>query len=751
MPWSISRLRHWFLGAAIATVLLVAGTYFYARHRVQNALRQIPEKIGLDIKQTATGFTVSKSEQGRTLFKVQASKAVQFKEGGHAELHDVTITLYGRDSNRFDRIYGDDFEYDQQTGNVAAKGEVQIDLEANSEGVFSPDQSPPKDLKTPIHLKTRGLIFNQKTGDAYTPEKVDFQLPQAVGSAVGVHYAAQTNLLTLDSRVTINFSNPVAKLTALHGTITQDPRWVVLEHPRVEDAGRQFDSDQATLFLRPDNTLDHVLASGSVVLRTADQSGSEAHGDQLELTLDPRDGSLKTAVLSGNVVATAGGEQPMQANAGRAIFNFLPNQVLKNVHAEENVKLVQRQNPSGKSAVAQNLEVTAPAMDFLLSKRQRLESAVTSGAAQIAMLPAASPASGQQTLVTAAKFNAQFDNAGQLASLHGAPDARIVSKNPGQPDRVSTSQVLDATFHPGSGIDTIVQQGSVAYADAERKAWGDRARYTPADQILTLTGSPRVIDGGMTTTARSMRLNRTTGDAIAEGDVKSTYSDLKPQASGALLASSSPIHATAKTMTAHGSSAIALYSGGARLWQDANAVDAPSIEFDRDHRSMVANGTPTQTVSTVLEQVDKTGKSTPVAITSARLDYKDSDRCAHFDGGVVAKGADLTITSMQMDAFLQPRGQNFSESSPISGGKLDKIIASGKVVITQPNRLATGNQLVYNTEDDKFVLTGGPPSIFDAEHGKITGVSLTLFRHDDRVLVEGSSSEPTITETRVAR
>ena len=248
MSFSISRLRRWILGAAIASVLLVTGAYFYARHRVQNALKQIPDKIGLDIKQSATGFTVSKSEQGRTLFKVQASKAVQFKQGGHAELHDVTITLFGRDSNRFDRIYGDDFEYDQQTGTVTAEGEVQIDLEANPEGLLSPDQSAPRDLKTPIHLKTRGLIFNQKTGDAYTPEKVDFQLPQAVGSAVGVHYTAKTNLLTLDSRVTINFNNPTAKLTASHGTITQDPKWIVLDHPRVEDAGRQFDSEVATLF-----------------------------------------------------------------------------------------------------------------------------------------------------------------------------------------------------------------------------------------------------------------------------------------------------------------------------------------------------------------------------------------------------------------------------------------------------------------------------------------------------------------------
>ena len=43
----------------------------------------------------------------------------------------------------------------------------------------------------------------------------------------------------------------------------------------------------------------------------------------------------------------------------------------------------------------------------------------------------------------------------------------------------------------------------MAYVDGDRKAWGDRARYTPADQMLVLNGSPRVVDGGMTTTAET--------------------------------------------------------------------------------------------------------------------------------------------------------------------------------------------------------------------------------------------------------
>src|ERR1700676_1498750 len=245
MPAHLSLLRRWFAGAIIAAVLLVAGVYFYARHRVQNALKQIPQKIGLEIKQSATGFTVSKSEQGRTLFTVQASKAVQFKQGGHAELHDVQITLYGTDSSRFDQIRGADFEYDQPSGNVIAKGEVQIDLQANPEGLLNPDQSPPQDLKNPIHLKTSGLIFNQNSGDARTKERVDFDLPQGSGSAVGVTYTAKTNLLTLQSQVNLPLAGAaIASINAARATIPKDPHLVVLDPPHLRSGARQCDADE---------------------------------------------------------------------------------------------------------------------------------------------------------------------------------------------------------------------------------------------------------------------------------------------------------------------------------------------------------------------------------------------------------------------------------------------------------------------------------------------------------------------------
>jgi lipopolysaccharide export system protein LptA len=750
MSIQISHLRRWFAGGAIGLLLVVAMVYFYARHKVENALKEVPAKIGIEIQQSAKGFTVSRSAQGHTIFKIEASKAVQYKQGGHAELHDVTITLYGRDSSRFDQIYGADFEYDPQSGDVIGKGQVQMDLEANPEGIIHPDQATPKELKNPVHLTTTNLFFNQKTGNALTREKVEFSLPQASGSAVGLSYAADTTVLTLQSQVDVAFHGATpARLTAIHGAITKNPRVVELDLPRLQNGARHASADKGTIYLRQDNTVDRILANGNVRVESEDSGSEKVQTNQEELLRAEKQDTLRSATFLGDVRMENSGSQSMQGSAGRLVLNFTGNNVLKTVHSQDNVRLVQHQQPATTKASAQDVEVTASAIDFFVIGGRRLQRALTSGPAQIALRP--TPDTGQQTLVTAGKFQARFDDLGQLASVHGAPNARIVSKTTGQPDRVSTSDTLDASFHPGGGIDSIVQQGNMAYVDGERKAWGDRAVYTPADQMLVLNGSPRVVDGGMTTTSRNMRLNRATGDAFAEGDVKSTYSDLKAQPNGALLAASDPIHVTARTMTAHSSPAVALYTGEARLWQNANVIQAPSIEFDRNRRSVVARGTPTQPVSTVLVQTEKSGKVTPVKITSARLSYTDGERKARFEGGVQAQGAELTITSRTMDVFLQPRDQATTNQSLTGTGKIDHILAEEQVVITQPGRKALGDRLLYTTDDDKFVMTGGSPSIFDAEHGKITGVSLTLFRHDGRVLVEGNNTSPTVTQTRVAR
>ena len=748
---NISRLRRWFALAAVVLIAIVAGVYFHIRKGVQDVLKQVPNKIGVEIQQTAQGFKVSKSLQGRTLFTLEASKAVQFKQGGHTELHNVTITLYGRDSSRYDRIWGDDFEYDPQSGDVTAKGEVRIDLEANPQGVLKPDQSAPGDLRNPIHLLTSGLIFNQKTGNAYTHEKVDLRMPQATGSALGVDYDAKDNVLHLVSQVRFVLAQAGgATVTALRGSFTKTPRQIVLEKPRVLHGFEAMTSDQAVISLSETNTLERVVATGNVLAQVAGASSLQGRAETATLEMTPNGSTLDSALFSGAVRIQAAGARPFEAFAERVLVSFAGKDLVGKIRAEQNVKLLQRPPAPGQPSTsdAQQVEVTAPAMDFYLTAQERLERAQTSPGAAITMTPANS--TGERTVITAGTFNARFSADGKLSAVNGAPDARIVNSKPGQPDRTSTSHQLDIAFAREGGVASVVQQGDVTYQDGDRRAWASRALYTPSDQLLVLTGSPRVAERGMTTTARTLRMNRATGDATAESDVKSTYSDLREQPSGALLASSSPIHVTAQTMTAHRSPAVALYTGNVRLWQDSDVIQAPNIEFDQVHRSILAQGDG-QPVSSVLAEIDKSGRITLVTITSERLLYTDDQHVAKFEGNVLARSADLVMTAAHMDAFLTPRAQSGNPSNPAAPSQLDRIVAQGKVLVQEPTRRAAGEKLVYTASDAKFVLTGGPPSIFDAERGKITGDSLTFYKRDDRVLIEGKAASPTITTTRVAR
>jgi lipopolysaccharide export system protein LptA len=617
MPLPIYRLRRLLIAITLLFTAVVAGMYFYARLRQHSVLKGLPGKIGYDIKQTASGFQFSKSEAGRTLFTLRASEVKEFKLSGSAELHNVSIILYGRDASRFDQIYGDVFTYDRKTGDVTARGEVQIDLEANPTGVTGPDQATPEELKNPIHLNTRDLVFNQNSGDASTAARVDFRTPQAKGWAVGVQYSGKSKILTLASQIHVTLEGQdAASLFATHGRITHDPREIVLDHARLERESGTVQADEATFFLGPDNEVQRLLATGNVIaeatgqkpgrtksqaagLKQPDESGAKddssgqeppqeqssemrARADEAELLLTGKQNLLRTATLTGNVHVERIGPQPMQGDAGRVILDFLGQNELQKVHASNGVRLTQHAASTDRLAAdasehastptsapistPQNFDLTAPIVDCFIAEGRRLDRAQTSGAAQITISPAqnANPASAQasaqRTVVTAGRFDAKFavtpEGTSRLTSIHGAPDAKIVSLTPGLPDRVSTSQTLDAAFLPEGGIASIVEQGNVAYSDGlapdkRTQAWADKALYTPADRILLLTGNPRIADGGMATTARTIRINRGSGDAFADGDVKSTYNELKEQPNGALLASASPIHVTAANMTAH--------------------------------------------------------------------------------------------------------------------------------------------------------------------------------------------------------
>ena len=112
MNVSVERLRVWLLVGAGLLVIVVAAFLGYAHYRAHRFLTNLPKKLGVDVRRETNGFTYSQSSEGKTIYTIHAAKAVE-RSDGKMTLHDVGIVLYGRKQDRADRIYGNEFEYDQ--------------------------------------------------------------------------------------------------------------------------------------------------------------------------------------------------------------------------------------------------------------------------------------------------------------------------------------------------------------------------------------------------------------------------------------------------------------------------------------------------------------------------------------------------------------------------------------------------------------------------------------------------------------
>lgn len=762
MPSLLARLRFWLGVSVLIVIAVVAGFYLYARHRVQQAARNLPQKLGIEVQQSTEGFTISKSQGGRTLFSVTAAKAVRYKEDGKAELHDVKIMSYGRDSDRSDQISGADFEYDARTGDIAAQGKVLIQLQAAAPGTSQPGKNA-TEIGDPVALETSGLTFNQKTGIAKTSQMISFSLPQGTGSARGATYDSKNGTLELTSDIHLKTSeSPTTELHARNAIFSQSSRELTLAGMSADSGVKTAVAERLVLLLRDDNSVERADASGTSA-RIRGAHTAEFHAQTANVAFGARN-LLQNALFSGDVGWQTGAPTSTNGSAGRVSLAFGGTNEVRSAQFRDNVVISQA---AAGAKSAQQSEFRGDGLDVAVRSGRFIQAANSVGAAQIVL--SNSPGSGGKTVINAGRFDAKFGADNRISTLNGTAPVKIVSSNPGQPDRISTSRELHASFSAANqALENAVQSGDVQIQEAQRTANGDRADFNPAKDTLALTGNVRFTDPvlGATLTSNSLQFDRKSGQVFAAGDVKTSYSAQKGQTSGAMLAAAEAIHVTAPQMTAQNATSVARYTGGARLWQGGNIVQAPSIEFNRNQRTLDARAEDGQRVSTVFVQPGQSAQKAPVEVSAERLTYNDTQRKASFLGAVIVKSSGSTLQANRADVLLKPAAEtHHAASPPASGGKnggnpasaapseVQSIDAKGNVLLQQPGRRASGDQLVYTADEGKFVLTGTPqkpPSIFDAERGQVTGVSLTFFNRDDRVLVDSSNSS-TITQSTVKK
>ena len=565
MAFDPKRVRRFFAAGAVLVVLIACGFYLLGILKDRQTIPHVNNDIPANVDKTANNFNLSKSEGGKTLFTIHAASVQQYKGGGKAALHDVSIIVFGRYQDRSDQIYGSDFAYDPVAKIITAEGEVRIDLEANSAAAVTADQSPAAESRNLIHVKTSALTFNESTGIAQTKAPIEFRVPEGNGSAVGATYDSHGGVLLLKSAVKITSTGDrKATITGQNAVITKNPSKVVLQSAKVEEPQRTLSADKVTVFMRDDNTIERIMGSGNLHASSTGAKAFEVNANEGDLEMAAAN-QARAGVLTGDVTFANKGDSPADGKAGKVLLSFGAANRLTKARAENAVQL--KQGVPGKSQ-----ELHAAAVDLFVKNGKKIERAITSaGPAEIVREQAPG-----KTTISAGHFETTFNDQNRPSSLYGTPDTKIVDSTPGKPDRVLTARELTAKFNDKGEIVSADQSGDFHYQDGTQTATADRAKYIAAEETVLLTGSPRVMDTGITLTGDSIQLNRKTRSAFAQDNVKTTYTNMSAQPSGAMLASSDPIHVTGTSVNFNLATGVARYTKS-RLWQGPNIVEAPII------------------------------------------------------------------------------------------------------------------------------------------------------------------------------
>jgi lipopolysaccharide export system protein LptA len=844
MRITIARLRLWIVGIAVLLVAVLAFFFLYARHKARGAIDDLPAKLGADLERSSNGFTYSQSVKGRTAFTIHAASADQYKGGARATLHDVVITLYGAQGDRNDRIAGSEFDYDQKSGVVTAKGEVQIDLQSATPPVVAQNQKAANqahedkaDADKPatfspaevVHIKTSGLVFNQGTQVVSTPEYVEFNTPKADGHSTGATYDVKEGLLVLNSAVELH-SDHDGKPVVVHAShvefLRPDMRAYLL-NPITDYQAEHTTSNQAIVYFRKDGSAETIDAKGHVHLKTDD--GQEMTAQAAKIALDLRSQPERVDASGGlNFVSNPVGNNPFphqrHGNAVEGTLLFSPGGNLSHAQARNAVSLVDVQtglpdDPHGSAT--RELRASQVDIDFSQDPNGHAvaNKVLAVGVASAVLHTIRTKGASQNTTVKGDQLLANLQEGHALTSLHGTGHTSVLEVAASGATNQTNGDVLQVNFLPlskeahtaaakqkqagdSSGMDSaqiesVVQDGNVVMvqtpaavtpghpAATPTKAWAQHANYTAANQLLKLTGSPRINSGngsgnetGTTDIAAdTIDYHRDTAVAYANGNVKATYLQSKTNApakqssTGAGFGGEGPTHIVSTSAVLDQSHGQATFKAQARLWQGANSVSAPVIELTRNPEILKAYGEPpaANAVYTVIASAPSARQQpTVMRVHSRQLLYSDSDRKATFTGAVTAEDPSGVVHSDEAEVFLvaasarptnppskdaPQNGATSKTASTTAQDRIDRVIATGHVVLQQPGRRGTGEKLVYTAADEKFVLTGTsatPPHLNDRAHGTVSGEALIFNSRDDSVVVSGGQSKA-VTDTRTAK
>jgi LPS export ABC transporter protein LptC len=767
------RYARWSAALAILLAVVVAGVYLRRVWLAKQAEKEAPPAIPATVEQRSAEFSFSKVEGQRTIFTVRASRATGFKQGGRNLLEDVSITVYGKKGDRNDTLSTRACEYISDTGEISCAGEVQINLQASG--------ATPANA---IQVLTSGVSFDQHTGQARTDKPVTFRWPAGEGRAIGVRYDSNNGTLYLERDVEMTMmasslglpeKTMIAPEQSLHLTgssltFRRESRTVLLQGDvRAQQTTHELSADSLLLELDSSLQARHLVASGRPRFQDSDVQGPIVlDADEISAELRP-DRSVDFVVATGKVHGmrtTPAGED--RIDAGRLQMDLgTRRNVPRLLTAGGSVTLISR--GAAAAAGTRRVESEALEMHFLNNSGTgpaRLQSVSTLAPARVEWQNS-SMADGKpvkQTMrMNGRQMNLRFDGQNQLQQLVSSGDVEITRQLGQGPEQTTASRELTAKFSGAGEWSGIDQIGDVRFREGLRGGQADRAHLDRATNTTTLDGSVILTDANLRTTAQSAVFTQGSNELRADGNVLTT--ELRAGTGSLSNFAPEPAHVSAEHLVADTARGRAVYSGNGRLWQGQSVIEADTIELDSLAHNLVARGkvrgifpqAPWSPVAgqSAMRTTSRTPSRTPSQpgdpqtnlghVRGGLLTYWDTESRARVEQDARLDSSQGSIQADQIDLYFPAAGAVHVTK------QLSRAVATGNVTVRQGDRWGTSNQAEYRAAEGKFVLSGGKPTLYDSTGNTTTGRQLTFFFADDRIVVDSEEGLRTVTLHRVEK
>jgi lipopolysaccharide export system protein LptA len=780
------RLTRVVVAVGIVAILSVT-IWNYVRHfhQLEASKQVVPNIVPSNAENATVGFHYSKIESGQTVYSIKAWRNLGMKDNKNI-LEDVEILVYGRGGDRYDRIHSARADYDQDSGTVQFEGDVTMLLSSkNQEAEASrlSDTDPRKELLNKTQIKTSKVTYSQRTNRVDTPAPVQFTFNDLSGSAVGMHYDASTDQLSLerDVRVRLDHGEGSTPIEVASGTLlyVKNAGEITLgSGVQIRRDNNTLDAQEVVVHLDASNLMESAEAHGNPTLK------SNSPTSQLELTATlmtarMMDGGkqLDSIVANINVHGISRSINSVsEMTAQRLTAYFVgPQNAMQQIIGETEVvlKILPPHNAGtglqGKPASPQTEFSLNQSSEEKILRSPRVEMTMRPGGRDFDRMICPVPSilellpvveSQDRKVVRGDRFEATFAGARNTldtfhANGHVAVDLEPQAPQPSSTHRKTESDVLLAHFDISTGLlTTIDQSGNFHFQETEiaragssagkapiHQALASWAHYVVANKVTTLEGQPQVWDASSKTTARSITLDEQADTTTATGSVLTVYQN-KKSSPAPVARPETPVLVSAERLVGHPKGKTAVYAGNARMWQGDDVVKANEIFLDQNTKTLRATH---HVISTFLSDgAGKGGKKDFVSVTADILRYDDTRRWAQYERDVVMKGEMGTLRAPFLDIYLVDK--------PEAGqSRIDHAVAHGGVTIVQPQRRASSDRAEYFSREDKVILTGNHPTIVDEEKGTSTGRELTFFVRDDRILVDGDPQSRATSQHRVAR